>query len=60
MSIVYCTKFILLFGLDFKRLVIVDSNDGHVRVKHLPDLSLPGQIPRVVDRDDLNPLCGGQ
>ena len=60
MSIVYCTKLILLFGLNFKSLVIVDCNDGHVRVKNLPDLTLPGQIPRVVDRDDLNPLRGGQ
>ena len=60
MSIVYCTKFILLFGLNFKCLVIVDGYDGHVRVKHLPDLSLPCKIPGVVDRDDLNPLCGGQ
>lgn len=52
------TQFILLLRFDLKSLVVVDGNDGHVWVEHLPDLPLSGQVPGPVDRNDLYPISG--
>lgn len=41
-------------------MIVVDGDDGHVWVENLPDLPLPGQIPRPVDRDDLYAIGSGQ